>query len=71
MADRISVFLSERVLIASPQKIGTHLVQEPMLELDFKTVGATHPSSRNTPAEPMKPGRLCVGVGTGASDSRC
>ncbi|ORT57364.1 hypothetical protein [Streptomyces sp. CB03238] len=41
--------LSERVLIVSPQKTGTHLIQELMLELDFKIVGATRPSPRNTP----------------------
>ncbi len=41
--------LSGRVLIVSPQKTGTHLIQELMLELGFKIVGATRPSTRNTP----------------------
>lgn len=40
---------ADRVLVVSPQKTGTHLVQELMLELDYKIVGATRPSERNTP----------------------
>ncbi|HEY5835765.1 hypothetical protein [Streptomyces sp.] len=38
-----------RALIVSPQKTGTHLIQELMLELGYKIVGATRPSERNTP----------------------
>ncbi|WP_329145008.1 hypothetical protein OIU91_10325 [Streptomyces sp. NBC_01456] len=40
---------SPRTLIVSPQKTGTHLIQELMLELGYRIVGATRPSEHNIP----------------------
>ena len=38
-----------RTLIVSPQKNGTHMIQELMLALGYKVIGATRPTPENTP----------------------
>lgn len=38
-----------RVVIVSPQKNGTHMIQELMLALGYKVIGATRPTPQNTP----------------------